>query len=186
MKIGSFPPSTNPAKTSPYSNSPSPPQSKIQNPTNLPDRLLEARQLAEEALAIRQTLDPAAVKIWNTYTVLADIADRQQQPDQAQTYRQQARQSKAAFAGTRYELQKFSPLINAVVAATADPAVRQELEADLEDLEQKGWQNLVAAIRRIWTGDRDEDMLCASLDLDDSMVMMAIVGGIGDRGRWRR
>ena len=146
-----------------------------------PDRLPEARQLAEEALAIQQTLDPAA-RIWETYNILAEIADRQQQPDQAQTYRRQARQSKAAFAGTRYELQKFLPLINAVVAATADSAARQELEADLEDWEQQGSQNLVAAIQRIWAGDRDEDTLCASLSLEESMVVMAIVGGIGDRG----
>ena len=33
-----------------------------------PDRLSEARQLAEEALAIEKTLDPDAAQIWTTYT----------------------------------------------------------------------------------------------------------------------
>ena len=41
---------------------------------NLPGRLTEARQLAEEALAIDKTLDPGAAAIWKTYGILAEIA----------------------------------------------------------------------------------------------------------------
>jgi hypothetical protein len=146
----------------------------------LRDRLPEARQLAEEALAINQTLDPAAAEIWKTYTILAKISDAQQQPAPAQAYRRLARQSKAAFAGTRYELQKFEPLIAGVVAGVTDAAVRQQVEETLEGMAQRGCQNLVAAIRQIWEGDRDEDALCASLDAEDSMVVMAIVAGIAE------
>jgi tetratricopeptide (TPR) repeat protein len=145
-----------------------------------PDRLSEARQLAEESLEIKQTLDPAAANIWNTYNILADISEAQQRPDDAQSYRRLARQSKAAFAGTRHELQKFAPLIAAVVAATTDPAGQQELAPRLEGLEQRGYQNLVAAIRRILAGERQEEALCAALDLEDSMVVMAILAGIAD------
>jgi tetratricopeptide (TPR) repeat protein len=144
----------------------------------LPDRIPEAHQLAEEALAIQQTIDPAAAEIWKTYNILADISDAQQQPDQAQAYCRLARQSKAAFARTRYELQKFAPLIAGVVAAVTDAAVQQEVEEALEDAEQRGFQNLVAAIRQIWEGDRDEDALCASLDLEDAIVVMAILEAI--------
>src|SRR5262249_16125853 len=44
---------------------------------NLPGRLAEARQLAEEGLAIDKTLDPSAAEIWNTYNILAEIADKE-------------------------------------------------------------------------------------------------------------
>jgi len=96
------------------------------------------------------------------------------------SYRRLARQSKAAFAGTRYELQKFLPLITGVVAAVTDPTVRQELEEYLEGLKQRGFQNLVAAIRQILAGQRDEETLCASLSLKESMVVLAILAGIAD------
>jgi len=143
-------------------------------------RLPEARQLAEESLKIKQTLDPAAAEIWQTYSLLAEVSKQQQQTDQAQTYHRLARQSEFAFAGTHYELQQFAPLIAAVVAGATDAAVRQEVEAGLESWEQGGYQNLVAAIRQIWGGDRDEDRLCAVLSLEDSMVVMAILSGITD------
>jgi tetratricopeptide (TPR) repeat protein len=44
---------------------------------NLPGRLTEARQLAEEALAIQQSLDPGTVAIWNTYHVFAKITEQE-------------------------------------------------------------------------------------------------------------
>jgi hypothetical protein len=40
--------------------------------------------------------------------------------------------------------------------------------------------DLLAVIRQIWEGERDEDALCASLDLEDLMVVMAIVAGIAN------
>ena len=48
-----------------------------------PGRLAEARQLAEEALAIKQTLDPGAAEIWTTYNILAEIADQEARPPSA-------------------------------------------------------------------------------------------------------
>ena len=64
-----------------------------------PTDLATARRHAEAALAIQQTLNPAATQIWKTYPLLAQISDKQGQADSARTYRQQARQAKAAFAG---------------------------------------------------------------------------------------
>ena len=58
---------------------------------NFSDRLDEARQLAEEALAINRTLDPDAAEIWKVLTTLAGIADKQQRPEEARTYRRAAR-----------------------------------------------------------------------------------------------
>ena len=54
---------------------------------NYPHRLPEARQLAEEALAIMKTLDPSVSEIWKTYFVLAKIAEQQNEPDKAAEYR---------------------------------------------------------------------------------------------------
>ncbi len=147
---------------------------------NQPHRLSEARQLAEDALAIRKTLDPAAAKIWKTYNILARIADKQSDSTQAQEYRRQARQAKVAFAGTQYELRKYGQFIAGVVAAVDDAEEREQLEAALENLVKNGWGNLVAAIRLILAGERDENILCEQLDLEESMIISAILRGIAD------
>ncbi|MFP5286429.1 MAG: tetratricopeptide repeat protein, partial [Thermoanaerobaculia bacterium] len=44
-----------------------------------PQRLDEARQLAEEVLAIKKKLDPGVSEIWKTYSILSDIAGQQGQ-----------------------------------------------------------------------------------------------------------
>jgi len=55
--------------------------------TNYPNRLPEARQLAEEALAIRKPLDPAVSGIWKTYDILAEIAEQEGDGGKAEEYR---------------------------------------------------------------------------------------------------
>lgn len=115
---------------------------------NQPHRLSEARQLAEEALAIKKTLDPAAAKIWNAYDILADIADKQGDSIQAKEYRRQARQEKAAFAGTQYELRKYRRLIAGVVAVVDNAEIREQLEIEIKN-RAEDLPNLVAPIRRI-------------------------------------
>ncbi|WP_392477392.1 tetratricopeptide repeat protein [Nostoc sp. C110] len=147
---------------------------------NQPHRLSEARQLAEEALTIKKNLDPAAAEIWKTYNILAKIADKQGDSTQVKEYRHQARQAKAAFAGTQYELRKYEPLIVGVVAAMDNAEIREQLEGLLENIVKNGWVNLIAAIRRILAGERDEDILCEQLDLEDSMIIYAILQGIAD------
>jgi tetratricopeptide (TPR) repeat protein len=142
------------------------------------DRLDEARQLAEEALAIDKTLDPGAAEIWKDYTILAEIADQQGRAAEAQDYRRQARAARAAFAGTQHQLQKHQNLIMAVVQAVSDAEVRGQLEAGLDKMAQHGWTNLVAAIRRVLAGERDEDALCDGLDSEDSMILLAILAGL--------
>ncbi|BDI17456.1 hypothetical protein ANSO36C_32580 [Nostoc cf. commune SO-36] len=146
---------------------------------NQPHRLSEARQLAEEALTIRKTLDPAAAEIWKIYDILADIADKQGDSTEAKEYRRQARQAKAAFAGTQYELRKYEPLIAGAVDAVDNAEIREQLEVEMENFSEV-WQNLVAAIRRILAGERDENMLCEPLDLEESMIIYAILRGIAD------
>ncbi|EDN72797.1 TPR repeat protein [Beggiatoa sp. SS] len=143
--------------------------------TNYPHRLPEARQLAEEALAIKKTLDPAVSEIWKNYNVLAEIAEQENDATKAAEYRRLSREAKAGFAGTKYELQKHEALITAVVAATQIKKVREKLEPDLEQLAEHGWGNLVAAIRLVLDGERDEDVLWESLDYEDAPIISAIL-----------
>ena len=140
-----------------------------------PNRLNEAQQLAEESLAIKETLDPAAALIWTTYNTLAQISDQQGDSAKAKNYRRLSRTARANFAGTEYELRQHAPLIEAVVSAVHDAEVRQQLEPILEDMISRGWQDLIAAIRQILNGERDEDILYEGLDMDDSQIILAIL-----------
>jgi tetratricopeptide (TPR) repeat protein len=154
-------------------------------------QLDEARRLAEEALALKKTLDPGAADIWTTYSILADIADSEsdassdlgRQSDlrqQARDYRRLARQAQRAFAGTRHEVREHAPLILRTVGAVTNAERRQELEQALPGLEQRGWTKLVAAIRLVLAGERDEDALCDGLDSEDMMIVGAILQGLAD------
>ncbi len=137
-------------------------------------RLAEAQQLAEESLAMMQTLDPSA-GIWATYTILAEIALQQGDQPAARGYRRQARQSYAAFAGAQHELQQHEGLMQAVVAAIQDPSQLPELEEHLQSRSADGWGDLVAALRRLLAGERDEDGLCADLHYIDSLIVGAVL-----------
>ena len=85
-------------------------------------RLPEARQLAEEALKLRQTLEPGVAEIWKSYGLLAQIAEQeaavsqdrdyqQQQRQAAREYRRLARDAYRAFPGNKVSLKPFAPLI---------------------------------------------------------------------------
>jgi tetratricopeptide (TPR) repeat protein len=141
------------------------------------NRLPEAHQLATDAFAIMQTLDPAA-EIWKIYGLLAMISTAQNKPDKAKEYRQLARTTKAAFAGTQYELQQYDPLIDAVFAAVEDAAVWEQLEPVLVQWVEIGKGQLVTAIQRVVAGERDVEALWDDLDLDDSMIIAAILRGV--------
>ena len=149
----------------------------LQNQAN---RLQEAQQLAEEALAISKTLDPAAAKIWTIYTILADIANKQHDTTQAQEYRRLSREAMTEFAGTKYELRKHGHLIAAVVAVADKAEARKELEPALEGIAKRGFDNFSAAIRRLLEGERDEDVVCEPLDGEEAAIINAILRGIAD------
>ena len=143
-----------------------------------PNRLNEAQQLAEESIAISQTLDPAAAQIWNTYGILAEISDKQGDPAKAKEYRRLSRTARANFAGTEYELRQHAPLIEAVVMAVDDAEVRQQLESQLQEVDPE-CQNIVwNAIRQILNGERDEDILCKGLNEINSQIVLTILGQV--------
>lgn len=91
---------------------------------NESSRLTEARQLAEQALAIKQTLDPTA----------------------------------------------------------ADSAQRSALEAELEEWAEAGLGKLVAALRRLLDGERDEEALGEGLDRKDWLIVHAILRELAEPG----
>jgi tetratricopeptide (TPR) repeat protein len=146
----------------------------------LPERLDEARALAEESLALRRTLDPAAAEIWKTYSLLAAIAASQGDRQSAARYRREERASYAGFAGSRQALRRFGPLVAAVVASVAQPQHRAELEQALEPEIERGWATLVAAIRRILDGERDADALCEPLGYEAGLIVQTILEGLRD------
>jgi tetratricopeptide (TPR) repeat protein len=140
-----------------------------------PGRLAEARQLAEEALALKKTLDPGAQEIWTTYTILADIADQEGKREQAAEYRRLARDAKRAFPGTAHEMRRHLPLILETCQAIQSPEKAAEFDGVLLAMEEHGWSDFVGAIRRILSGERNREALCDNLDLEDSMIVETIL-----------
>jgi tetratricopeptide (TPR) repeat protein len=165
-----------------------------------PGRLAEARQLAEEALAIDKTLDPGAAEIWKTYNILAQIADQEAlgvppsggsggapakagTTNQAREYRRLARDAKRNFAGTRHELRRFAPLILATVAACAGQSEgRQAVTQHQQAMSQGGpeWQALSRVLDRLLAGERDETALCEGLHYDPALLIETILQGLAD------
>jgi tetratricopeptide (TPR) repeat protein len=140
---------------------------------NQPNRLPESQQLAEQALAIFKTLDPAVAELWKIYTVLEGIADKQGNAQKAKKNRRLAQEAKANFSGTRYELkQKDSELILAVARG-------ENVEAALKRY-GKGWENLKTAIQQILAGERDVEKLCEPLDYQEAPIITAILEGIAE------
>ena len=156
--------------------------------------MAEARQLAEEALAIKQTLDPGAAEIWKAYNILAKIALKEAQAEtdarrkaelqaQAREHRRLAREAKRSFAGTRHQLRQFAPVILATVAACAGRVEGlQTLKQFQLMLTQAGadGQALSRALDRILAGERDETALCEGLESNFAMIIETILQGLAD------
>ncbi len=139
---------------------------------NQSDRLSEAQQLAKQALKISKTLDPAMVTIWHTYSILEQIADKQGDTQTAKNYRRLAREAKANFMGTRYELKQMHRKLILVVAKG------DNVEVALEPYRDSDWENLKMAIQQILAGERDMEKLCEPLTFYDAPIITAILEGI--------
>jgi hypothetical protein len=158
-----------------------------------PSRLLEARQFAEEALEIKQTLDPEAAEIWKIFSVLAQIADQQSSltadasskaafETQARDSRRLSRDAYRAFAGSRRQMGPLSLLIFGTVLAVKRPSThRPLLELGLEKLEPRDdWPTFVDSIRHIVAGERDPEILHGSLGFYLSLAIDTILQGLSD------
>jgi SagB-type dehydrogenase family enzyme len=74
---------------------------------NQPGRLGDARQLAEEAVAVAQSLDPAAADAWKGYGILADVADKE-----ARLTEDSERRATLEIQARDYrELQRHAPVV---------------------------------------------------------------------------
>ena len=141
---------------------------------NQPARLDEARSLAEEGLAIDETLHPAAAEIWKSYELLANIASQQGESSQAAAYRAKSRQAYFAFPGWRRQLYQHEELIAAVIKGSG-------VEAALAPYDESA-ANVKAAIQRILSGERDEATLSEPLNFMEAAIIRAILEGIGGQG----
>lgn len=141
-----------------------------------------AQRYAEEALSIKKALeDPIVTEIWNTYHLLAEIAEKQNRLVDTNNYRQQARQAKLACGADKSELQRWAPLvIDAVFAAEGDYLARERLFPLLKKYERSEYSNQIFAVQRIIAGERNEDTLTNFLDPEDSMVVTSILKGLAD------
>jgi tetratricopeptide (TPR) repeat protein len=144
-----------------------------------PGRLADAKCQAEHALTIGETLDPTAAEIWKNYALLANIAEEQGDTDAASVYRRRQRATYAQ-APIRQTLRAMERFIVGFVLLSGDLSARPAIEQVLEKKSRRGFRRLVAALRRILDGERDENALCASLDRQDAEVVGAIIRGIAD------
>ena len=64
--------------------------------------------------------------------------------------------------------------------AVHEPAKAEEAGFDqlLSGLKEHGWSNLVGAIRRTLSGERDVDALCQQLDSEDSLIIETILNAL--------
>ncbi|HED35768.1 MAG TPA: hypothetical protein ENJ08_16365 [Gammaproteobacteria bacterium] len=73
--------------------------------------------------------------------------------------------------------QFHAPLIVNVVNSISDTSLRPGLEQVLKTSAENGWENLVAAIRKVLKGERDSSIL-NGLDEEDQVIIDAILKGI--------
>ncbi|RKZ50804.1 MAG: hypothetical protein DRR16_08385 [Candidatus Parabeggiatoa sp. nov. 3] len=141
-----------------------------------PHRLDEAWQLGEACLNFDKSLEPEQSEIWEIYSLLADIAEKRHDTQQAKHYRSLALQSKSKIAGGSTDLQQHQQFIDAMVQTIAQPKLRKQLDLMLQQRENKGWRKLTAASRRILEGERDWNKLYEEeLDMEDAMIVQEIL-----------
>lgn len=77
--------------------------------------------------------------------------------------------------------QQWGPVVQAVVAACeGDAEAAAKLSPLLEQLSQQdAWRNLVAALRRILSGERDAESLLSGLDATDTLIASDVLRALG-------
>ncbi len=76
-------------------------------------------------------------------------------------------------------IQNHAGLILGVVQCIQNSDLRPQMEQALKLSEQNGWDKLVAAIRKIIDGNRDESLL-RGLDEEDAIIASSILQGLQD------
>jgi tetratricopeptide (TPR) repeat protein len=143
------------------------------------DRLVEAREIAEQALAIQETLDTAP-NIWRTLGHLATIAEMEGQSDTARDYRRREREASAASNEVR---QVVDDRLGKVIALTAAAIVQANAEGHgpfeealkLFDLFGDTLNQVPPVLRRIWEGERDWHTLAERLNRIEAVVVLRVL-----------
>lgn len=136
------------------------------------ERLSEAWGYAEQALAIDEALKASAT-IWESLSILADIADLEGRAEVARDYRRREREAAVAFEGNRAEIdRRFGQLIVAIgAAARGDRRARTEVERVVPRLEANG-SHIAPAIQRIWAGEREWHSLVEDLNWTEALIVL--------------
>jgi len=109
---------------------------------------------------------------------LAAIANKQQQSEQAKHYRQLSRDSYLRFAGMPYQMKQYAWLIAEVINTIFKQSLDEKLATNLQNLQQKGLNDLCNAIQLILNGERNEATLLESLNCRDAAIIHLILQGI--------
>jgi tetratricopeptide (TPR) repeat protein len=133
----------------------------------------EARGYTEQAHAIYQVL--RSPELWKTFSLLANIAEMQGRNEEAHVYRRQEKDAYASFAGNRSQIdQQFGELFPRLAKALDDLEVRAQMEEHLSQAETNGW-HISGAIKRIWTGERDWQILVENLNNREALFVLRVL-----------
>jgi len=144
-----------------------------------PTRLGEARALAEQALAVKQTAGLDATTIRKTYEVLALIAMQQGDRAAARGYATEARRHLPTILPEGEGLRFAKSLVADTLAALRHPAERPSFEQKLTMLASRS-SDLGDALRALLSGERDEAVLCDTLDPGESVIVRFILRCLAD------
>jgi tetratricopeptide (TPR) repeat protein len=134
--------------------------------------------------SIDKNADSNDPRVLGTYKHMAEIAEKLKDTAQVKEYRRLAKLSTTTDSDNERsekrseKLDKHKQFIDAVVATIGHPGLRAQLDTMLEQREKKGWQGLIAAIRKLLNGDRDGDKLCKGLDSEDASIVHEIISRV--------
>lgn len=140
-------------------------------------RLVEARELAERALAIVEKIGDLSLEPWKDYSLAAQIADMEGRSEEASTFRRRERETFVQFAGNRWHIDKqFGELITAIAAgALGNEQARAAVEPVFAQMEAGDWGKVPPVIRRIWAGERDWHSLCEEIDRNSALLVSRVL-----------
>ncbi len=146
------------------------------------DRLDEARVYAERAVVIKERSDLSS-QPWTTYSILAEIAERQGRTEEMKQWQRKSWDSRDSFAGTHHHLARilvrFQPVIaDVVAAANGDISAKMKVESAFDTFTRNNWL-IVDAIKRIWQDERDAETLTMGIDYNSRAVVLAILHRLG-------
>ncbi|MCP4353864.1 MAG: tetratricopeptide repeat protein [Desulfobacterales bacterium] len=149
------------------------------------DLLSEAEQWAHQARKIMESIGDLSVQIWNTYNILAQIAEAVNNPEAVIRWRKKERKAYAAFPGHWARHQKtWIPQIAAIRKAVQGDSEAKEAVASLLDklAQTDDWKNLAVVLGKVLSGERDAEKLADEYKLDgtDYLILVKVLEGLSE------